>query len=139
MGVFGAVTLEKDPKVWSYGIEYTPVPLVSGFLTQKNTERGRTEFGLNFTYYFQMPWGKRISQPKVAELRIVGDSRHESVDRENRIILEYRAKHGDHGIEHVGPYGNKTNEFIFRVEKSFDGIAVGETVRVTALAKSPGG
>ncbi len=57
VGMFGADNLEKDPKVWSYGVEYTPVPLFSGFITQKSTERGRTdtEFGLTFTYHFHDP------------------------------------------------------------------------------------
>jgi hypothetical protein len=94
VGMFGASRLEKDPRVWSYGIEYTPIPLVSGFLAQRSTERGRTdtEFGLNFTYHFNMPWDEQVSHSKVAELRIVSGSKHEFVDRENRIILEYRAK-----------------------------------------------
>jgi hypothetical protein len=33
VGMFGHSNLEKDPRVWSYGVGYTPVPLVSGFLS----------------------------------------------------------------------------------------------------------
>jgi hypothetical protein len=92
VGMFGHRNLEKDPRVWSYGVEYTPIPLVSGFITQRSTEQGRTEteYGLNFTYHFNMPWDEQVSHSKVAEMRTVSGSRHEFVDRENRIILEYR-------------------------------------------------
>ncbi|MDL2216386.1 inverse autotransporter beta domain-containing protein, partial [Desulfovibrio sp. OttesenSCG-928-M14] len=130
VGMFGASELEKDPRVWSYGIEYTPIPLVSGFITQKSTERGRTdtEFGLNLTYHFNMPWEEQTSHAKVAELRTVGGSRHEFVDRENRIILEYKAKNNYH-IEYLGPLGG--NRFLFRVVNGFGEFAAGQTVQVS--------
>jgi hypothetical protein len=93
VGMFGHRALEKDPRVWSYGIEYTPIPLVSGFLVQRSTGRGKkeTEFGINFTWHFDLPWVKQISPSKVTEMRTVSNSRHEFVDRENRVILEYRS------------------------------------------------
>lgn len=131
VGMFGAGRLEEDPKVWSYGLEYTPVPLVSGFITQKSTERGRTatEFGLNFTWHFQMPWEDQVTPAKVAELRTVGGSRHEFVDRENRIILEYKAKDA-YRIEYLGTVGN--NIFKFRIRNGFDEFMAGQTVHVSA-------
>ena len=129
VGMFGASRLEKDPKVWSYGLEYTPIPLVSGFVNQRQTEQGRsdTEFGLRFTYHFQMPWEEQIKPEKVAQLRTVGGSRHEFVDRENRIILEYKAKNNYH-IEFVRRDGDN---FIFRVRNGFDKYPTGTMVRVT--------
>lgn len=130
VGMFGAGHLEKDPKVWSYGLEYTPVPLVSGFINQRNTERGRTdtEFGLRLTYLFGMPWEQQTSHDKVAELRTVQGSRHEFVDRENRIILEYKAKN-NYRVEFTGRDGNV---FSFRIRNGFDEYMAGQTVRVTA-------
>ncbi|MDR3176846.1 MAG: inverse autotransporter beta domain-containing protein [Desulfovibrio sp.] len=131
VGMFGHRNLEKDPKVWSYGLEYTPVPLVSGFLTQRSTERGRTdtEFGLNFTYHFGMPFEDQVQHSKVAEMRTVSGSRHEFVDRENRIILEYRAKNS-YRIEYLGQVA--ANTFRFRVLNGFDEYMAGQTVHVTA-------
>ncbi|MDR2604363.1 MAG: inverse autotransporter beta domain-containing protein [Desulfovibrio sp.] len=131
VGMFGHSKLEKDPRVWSYGVEYTPVPLVSAFLTQRSTERGRseTEYGLNFTYHFGMPWDEQVKHSKVAELRTVSGSRHEFVDRENRIILEYRAKNS-YRIEYMGSVG--PNLFRFRVLNGFDEFMAGQTVYVTA-------
>ncbi len=130
VGMFSSSKLEKDPKVWSYGLEYTPVPLVSGFVNQRSTENGRsdTEFGLRFTYHFNMPWEDQISHAKVAELRTVSGSRHEFVDRENRIILEYKAKNS-YRIEYVGPDG--ANGFLFRIRDGFGKYVAGQTVRVT--------
>jgi hypothetical protein len=131
VGMFGHSELEKDPRVWSYGVEYTPVPLVSGFLTQRSTERGRTEteYGLNFTYHFGMSWDEQVTHSKVAELRTVSGSRHEFVDRENRIILEYRAKDA-YRIEYVGTGG--LGIFVFRLRNGFDEVAAGVTATVTA-------
>ena len=130
VGMFSSSKLEKDPKVWSYGLEYTPVPLVSGFVNQRSTENGRsdTEFGLRFTYHFQMPWEDQVSHAKVAELRTVSGSKHEFVDRENRIILEYKAKNS-YKVEYLGPDGNG---FLFRVRDGFGKYVAGQTVRVTA-------
>lgn len=131
VGMFGASKLEKDPKVWSYGLEYTPVPLVTGFINQKSTERGRTatEFGLNFTYYFQMPWEDQITPTKVTELRTVGGSRHEFVDRENKIILEYQAK-SSYRIEYLGMLGSNT--FRFRIMNGFDEFVSGKVVHISS-------
>jgi hypothetical protein len=53
----------KDPKVWNYGLTYTPFPLISGHVTQRHTEGGRkdTEFGLNLTYRFGVPLSQQIN------------------------------------------------------------------------------
>lgn len=125
--------LEKDPRVWSYGVEYTPIPLLSAFARQRSTERGKpdTEFGLQFTWHFDMPWEEQTSHAKVAELRTVSGSRHEFVDRENRIILEYRAKNAGR-IEYLGPVSGQTNAFLFRVTDGLGRAWAGKTVWVRA-------
>ena len=125
--------LEKDPRVWSYGMEYTPIPMLSAFVNQRSTERGRTdtEFGLQFTYRFGMSWEDQTSHDKVAELRTVSGSRHEFVDRENRIILEYRAKNAGR-IEYLGPVPNSINVFAFRVSDGFGRAWTGQTAHVRA-------
>ena len=124
--------LEKDPRVWSYGVEYTPIPLLSAFARQRSTERGKadTEFGLQFTWHFDMPWEEQTSHAKVAELRTVSGSRHEFVDRENRIILEYRAKNAGR-IEYLGPVSGQ-NAFLFRVTDGLGRAWAGKTVWVRA-------
>jgi hypothetical protein len=130
VGMFGHKDLEADPKVWSYGLEYTPIPLVSGFINQRSSERGRTEteFGLNFTYRFGMPLEEQLRHSQVAELRTVAAARHEFVDRENRIILEYRAKQGAYRIEQLAPLGSDL--YPFRILDGFGEIVTGLTVSV---------
>ncbi|MHC5306571.1 inverse autotransporter beta domain-containing protein [Bartonella sp. LJL80] len=94
VGVFSSNTLEKDPKVWSYGMEYTPVPAITSSISQQRTERGQNEtrIKLGMTYRFGIPWKEQFSADNVNKLRTVHGSRHEFVDRENKIILEYRDK-----------------------------------------------
>jgi hypothetical protein len=85
---------KKDPKTWAWGLEFTPAPMLTAFVRRRSTEVGEreTEFGLNFIYHFGMPAKDQVRHSRVAELRTVSGARHEFVDRENRIILEYRAR-----------------------------------------------
>ncbi len=131
VGLSGVRRLENDPKVWSYGVEYTPVPLLSGFMQQRIAEGGKTEteVGLRVTYNFGMSWKEQTSHRKVAELRTVGGSRHEFVDRENRIILEYKAKNKFY-VELVDKVG--INLFKFRLLDGFGKIVPAKKVRVSA-------
>jgi hypothetical protein len=93
VGVFGHRKLEKDPRVWFYGLEYTPAPPFTVFVTQQRTERGQTEarFGLSFTYPFDLPLGKQLKPSKGT----VSGDRYDFADRENRIILADRTKNLD--------------------------------------------
>ncbi len=94
VGVFSSSSLGKDPRVWGYEVEYTPVPLVSAYFSQKKIESGGSdnEFGLRFNYNFSMPFEDALDHSKVAEMRTVGGSRDDFVSRENRMILEYKEK-----------------------------------------------
>ena len=130
VGMFGPAKLERDPKIWSYGLEYTPVPAMTAFVNQRQTERGRadTEFGLRFTYHFGLDGESQFKPSAVAEMRTVHGSRHDFVDRENKIILEYKAKDSFH-IDYLGYNGNV---FTFRVRNGFDKAVVGQMVQVMA-------
>ncbi|MDR2075869.1 MAG: inverse autotransporter beta domain-containing protein, partial [Desulfovibrio sp.] len=129
VGVFGPDSLEKNPRIWSYGLEFTPIPLLNAFVRQQSTEQGRTdsEIGLNLVYRFDLSAEDQLNPAKVAEAHSVSGSRHDFVDRENKIILEYRAKQ-DYRIEYLGREGD--NSFRFRITKAFGGYAAGESVTV---------
>ena len=58
----------------------------------------------------------------------VSGSRHEFVDRENRIILEYKAKNSFY----IESHGLQGNDFIFRNRNGFNEYIAGQQVRVTA-------
>lgn len=130
VGMFGPSKLEKDPKIWSYGLEYTPVPAITAFVNQRQSERGRadTELGLRFTYNFGMNAEDQFKSARVAEMRTVHGSRHDFVDRENKIILEYRAKNNFH-IEYLGKAGDNT--FRFRIKNGLNKYVGGQQVTVS--------
>jgi hypothetical protein len=79
-----------------------------------------------------MPAKDQTRHSRVAELRSVSGSRHEFVDRENRIILEYRAR-SCYPIEYLGKASEVgENVFRFRVMNGFGELMAGQTVWVTA-------
>lgn len=131
---------EQDPRVWSYGLEYTPVPILSVFLNQHSTEHGNTDtdFGLQFTYRFGVPWEEQLKHDNVAKLRTVSGSKHEFVSRENRIILEYRAKNAAR-IQYLGPVPTAYNTFAFQASDGLGSPWAGKTVYVRSdkQLKSP--
>ncbi|MDR2502837.1 MAG: inverse autotransporter beta domain-containing protein [Deltaproteobacteria bacterium] len=114
VGVFGAGEPERSPHTWSYGLEYTPVPLFSASVSQRLTERGQSVFeaGLSFTWHFGMSFEEQMSYAKVSALRSVSGSRHEFVERENNIVLQYRVRDGRYNIEYLGWDGTG---YLFRV------------------------
>ncbi|MDR2946106.1 MAG: inverse autotransporter beta domain-containing protein [Candidatus Adiutrix sp.] len=96
VGSFGAGdVLQKDPKVWSYGLEWTPIPVLSAGVTQRHSGGEKeTQFGLTFDYLFGVDWEDQLSPATVAEMRTVDGSRHDFVNRQNDMLLEYRVKKG---------------------------------------------
>ncbi|UQZ90126.1 hypothetical protein C4J81_13320 [Deltaproteobacteria bacterium Smac51] len=85
-------SLDKNPRVWSYGLEYTPVPLMSVYMNERNIQGGRKdrEFGLTLNFDLSRPFSESLDPSNVARMRSMAGSRDDFVDRENRIFLEYR-------------------------------------------------
>ncbi|WP_412058078.1 inverse autotransporter beta domain-containing protein [Bartonella sp. DGB2] len=92
VGLGGKINGQKDPQIWSYGIEYTPVPALRfAFDQQLGSDNFRkSTFSAGLHYVFGVPWKSQFSASKVQDLSPVGQSRYEFVNRENNIILEYR-------------------------------------------------
>ncbi|MDR1043538.1 MAG: inverse autotransporter beta domain-containing protein, partial [Candidatus Adiutrix sp.] len=89
VGSFGSDdVLQKDPKVWSYGPEWTPVPAFSTSVNQRHSGgQKETQFWLTFNYHFGMDWEDQLSPALVTEMRTVDGSRHDFVNRQNEMIL----------------------------------------------------
>ncbi|ELI8494095.1 inverse autotransporter beta domain-containing protein, partial [Salmonella enterica] len=51
-----------------------------------------TRFGMEMNYQLGVPWQKQINPDAVAALRSLAGSRHDLVERNNNIVLEYRKK-----------------------------------------------
>jgi hypothetical protein len=120
--------LASNPNVMVLGLDWTPVPILS-VSGQTRTVQNHTEtkFGLSFNYLFGVPIEDQLTPTTVAELRSIDGSRHDFVDRQNDMILEYRAKPGTY-IVRVNSLGN--NVFKIAVSDYFGHPVQGVTVIV---------
>ncbi len=122
--------VQKDPKIWSYGLEWTPVPAFAASVNQRHSGgHDETQFGLTFNYHFGMDWEDQLSPAMVAEMRTVDGSRHEFVNRQNEIILAYQAKEGAYNIIQRGSGG--ANIFLFQITNGFGEPVAGQRVAVS--------
>ncbi|MDN8559081.1 inverse autotransporter beta domain-containing protein, partial [Citrobacter werkmanii] len=96
VGLFGDSEddLQKNPQAVTLGVNYTPVPLMTFSLDQKQGESGEndTEIAMNLNYQIGSPLGEQLDGDAVATRRSLAGSRYDLVDRNNNIILEYRKK-----------------------------------------------
>lgn len=83
---------QKNPSAFSYGLTYTPVPLVELTSTYKDGDGGQseTQFGLQFNYALGVPLQAQLDPADVALKRSLAGSRYDLVDRNNTIVLDYR-------------------------------------------------
>ncbi|MDR3038222.1 MAG: inverse autotransporter beta domain-containing protein, partial [Candidatus Adiutrix sp.] len=130
VGAFGRDDrLNKNPKVWTAGLEWTPVPVLSVSADQRYSGgHNETQIGLTFNYNFGLPWADQLSPDTVAEMRTVPGSRHDFVERQYDLILEYQAKEGAYNITYQGSGGGGI--YLFRVTDYFGNPAVGRAVTV---------
>lgn len=94
VGLFGAKTRQKNPSAITSGLNYTPIPLVTLGAEQRTGQSGKsdTRFTLDFTYRPGVPWRHQVNPAAVAAMRSLAGSRHDLVERNNNIVLEYRKK-----------------------------------------------
>jgi adhesin/invasin len=119
VGAFGrSDRLLDDPKVWALGLQWTPVPLLSlSGETRSAGSHTETRLGLSLNYYFGVPLREQLAASNVAELTSLENSRHDFVNRQNEMLLEYRATPGRYIIRVT--QGPKPNIFIFTVTDYF--------------------
>ncbi|TPW46849.1 LysM peptidoglycan-binding domain-containing protein, partial [Serratia sp. SRS-8-S-2018] len=94
VALFGKDHRQKDPHAITAGVEYTPVPLVTLSAEQRQGKGGEndTRFGVDFRYQLGTPWEQQVDTGAVQALRSLAGSRHDLVERNNNIVLEYRKK-----------------------------------------------
>ncbi|WP_371972977.1 invasin domain 3-containing protein [Lelliottia nimipressuralis] len=94
VALFGKDNRQRDPHAFTFGLDYTPVPLVTLTTEQRQGKAGEndTRFGLELRYQPGTPWGQQVDPDAVAVMRSLAGSRHDFVERNNNIILEYRRK-----------------------------------------------
>ncbi|WP_273830798.1 inverse autotransporter beta domain-containing protein, partial [Serratia bockelmannii] len=94
VALFGKDHRQKDPHAITAGIEYTPVPLVTLSAEQRQGKDGEndTRFGVDFRYQLGASWQQQVDADAVQAMRSLVGSRHDLVERNNNIVLEYRKK-----------------------------------------------
>ncbi|MGQ5837794.1 inverse autotransporter beta domain-containing protein, partial [Serratia sp. IR-2025] len=94
VGLFGRDHRQKDPHAITAGVEYTPVPLLT-FSAEQRQGKGSesdTRFGVDFRYQLGTAWQQQVDPNAVQAMRSLAGSRHDLVERNNNIVLEYRKK-----------------------------------------------
>ncbi|OTA15459.1 hypothetical protein Xvie_02741 [Xenorhabdus vietnamensis] len=94
VALFDRDTKQKDPSLARFGVNYTPVPLVTMGVDYKLGSGGHSEtlFQTNFNYRFGVPFEAQLAPDSVASMRTLAGSRHDLVERNNQIVLDYRKK-----------------------------------------------
>ncbi|MBD2811408.1 inverse autotransporter beta domain-containing protein [Xenorhabdus sp. Vera] len=94
VSLFNRDTKQKNPSLARFGLNYTPIPLVTMALDYKHGSGGRSEalFQTSLNYRFGVPFSTQISSGNVASMRTLAGSRYDLVARNNNIVLDYRKK-----------------------------------------------
>ena len=94
VSLFGNDNLQKNPHALTLGINYTPVPLVTVGTDYKAGTGDKNDLSVNatLTYQFGTPISAQLDPENVKSQRSLMGSRHDFVDRNNFIVLEYREK-----------------------------------------------
>ncbi|MGJ0637904.1 inverse autotransporter beta domain-containing protein [Xenorhabdus bovienii] len=94
VALFNRDTKQKDPGLARFGLNYTPIPLVTMGVDYKSGSGGRSEtlFLANLNYRFGVPFSVQLSPDNVASMRTLSGSRYDLVERNNHIVLDYKKK-----------------------------------------------
>lgn len=94
VGLFGYDNLQKDPHAFTAGLTWTPVPLLTFTAEQRQGKQGENDsrIGVEFTWRPDQSWQAQTDPAAVGTLRTLSGNRHDFVERNNNIVLEYRKK-----------------------------------------------
>ncbi|MFZ1874047.1 MAG: inverse autotransporter beta domain-containing protein, partial [Chania sp.] len=92
VGLFGKDKRQSDPAAVTFGVNYTPIPLITLGADHKQGTSGMedTRFNLSFNYSFGTELSQQLDPANVGAKRTLAGSRYELVDRNNEIVLQYR-------------------------------------------------
>ncbi|MGI3449798.1 intimin-like inverse autotransporter SinH [Citrobacter arsenatis] len=94
VALFGTDNLEKNPHAVTLGVNYTPVPMLTVGTDYKAGTGDNNDLSVNatLTYQFGTPLAAQLDPENVKTQRSLMGSRHDFVERNNFIVLEYREK-----------------------------------------------
>ncbi|ENA1774681.1 inverse autotransporter beta domain-containing protein, partial [Yersinia ruckeri] len=82
--------LKDNPKALTFGLNYTPIPLITLKGEHSVGDKNDNRIGLDVNYRFGVPWARQISADSVDSLRSLMGSMYEFVDRNYDIVMQYR-------------------------------------------------
>lgn len=90
----GRSQTEKDPKGYTLGVKYQPIPLVDLSAQHTKASGGASgwELGLGFTWDFDKSLGELLDPRKAIALRPLSQAKTDIVNRNYNIVLEYQEK-----------------------------------------------
>ncbi|TGB76208.1 intimin-like inverse autotransporter SinH [Escherichia sp. E4702] len=94
VALFGTDNLEKDPYAVTLGVSYQPVPLLTVGTDYKAGTGDNSDLSVNATinYQFGVPLKDQLNSDNVKVAHSLMGSRHDFVERNNFIVLEYKEK-----------------------------------------------
>ncbi|HAP0140276.1 TPA: LysM peptidoglycan-binding domain-containing protein [Escherichia coli] len=94
VALFGKDNRQRNPHAITAGVNYTPIPLLTFSAEQRQGKAGKndTRFSVEMNYQLGVPWQQQINPEAVAVRRSLIGSRHDFIERNNNIVLEYRKK-----------------------------------------------
>jgi hypothetical protein len=124
--------LRRNPKVWELGLSWTPIPILTISGANRSFEgHNESALSLTFNYRFGVPFDEQLRASNVPEARSVKGSRHDFVNRQNNMILEYRATPGRYVIKCSLRPGT-TNVIVVRIYDAWGNPVQGQRVDVTS-------
>lgn len=96
VALFGKDNLQKNPYAVTLGIDYTPISLLTLKISHKQGQSGKSENNaeLQLNYQLGTPLKMQLDPDAVIAARSLKGSRHDLVDRNYDIVLEYKEKDG---------------------------------------------
>lgn len=94
VALFGKDNRQKDPYALTAGINYTPVPLVTVGAEHRAGKGGANDSRLNFQLNYRLgdSWRSQLDPSLVGPSRTLSGSRHDLVDRNYNIVLDYQRR-----------------------------------------------
>ncbi|WP_368151765.1 inverse autotransporter beta domain-containing protein, partial [Aeromonas sp. R2-4] len=107
IAIQSANKLEKSPYSSALGIEWTPFPFVTAGLANKWTKNAGSELGIELSFNFKLgsSFSQLFNSSQVLKDRLVTGMRHDLVERNNEIVLQYRKKSSNVAVSHAAIYG----------------------------------
>ena len=117
----GSNDMKKNPYSLSFGLDYSPVPLLNISATHKAGSVTDNQLALSLNYRFGVPLADQLNSNLLPLTRTLQGSRYNFVDRNNLITLQYRKQEliRVHLPESVSGKGGETMALDARVKSKY--------------------